>query len=74
MSEDERREDADDEDAASGLNVHPLAAAALIGVASAGVYLGTRALARRNGRRISSIMATAITATDVASEKPREES
>jgi len=58
----------------SGFN--PLTAAALVGgavAAGAGAYLGTRALARRNrdkdGRPINSVMATAITATDLAQDK-----
>lgn len=58
----------------SGFN--PLTAAALVGgavAAGAGAYLGTRALARRNrekdGRPINSVMATAITATDLAHDK-----
>jgi hypothetical protein len=58
----------------SGFN--PLTAAALVGgavAAGAGAYLGTRALARRNrgkdGRPINSVMAAAITATDLAQDK-----
>jgi hypothetical protein len=58
----------------SGFN--PLTAAALVGgavAAGAGAYLGTRALARKNrakdGRPINSVMATAITATDLAQDK-----
>ena len=58
----------------SGFN--PLTAAALVGgavAAGAGAYLGTRALARRNrekdGRPINSVMATAITASDLAQDK-----
>ncbi|HEX8215462.1 MAG TPA: hypothetical protein VF582_08340 [Allosphingosinicella sp.] len=58
----------------SGFN--PLTAAALVGgavAAGAGAYLGTRALARRNrekdGRPINSVMATAITACDLAHDK-----
>jgi hypothetical protein len=55
----------------------PVAAAALFGstmVAAAGAYFGTRALARRNraenGRPINSVMAAAITACDLAHDKP----
>ena len=51
---------------------HPLAAAAIVGgalAATAGAYLGTRALARRNGARegkpVNSVMAAAITACDL---------
>ena len=60
---------------AGGSALHPLAAAAMIGgalAAGAGAYIGTRALARRNGAkngRVSSIMATAITACDLAQKK-----
>ncbi len=55
---------------------NPLTAAAVLGgavAAGAGAYLGTRALARRNrekdGRPINSVMAAAITATDLAQDK-----
>jgi hypothetical protein len=59
---------------AGGSQWHPLTTAAVIGgaiAATAGAYIGTRALARRNGKdgKISSIMATAITATDLAQKK-----
>ena len=60
---------------AGGSQWHPLTTAAVIGgalAATAGAYIGTRALARRNcGRdgKLSSIMATAITATDLARKK-----
>ena len=54
----------------------PVLAAALFGgavAATAGAYFGTRALARRNGstdgRPINSVMATAITACDLAHDK-----
>ena len=54
----------------------PLTAAALFGgamAAGAGAYFGTRALARKNrekdGRPINSVMATAITACDLAHDK-----
>lgn len=58
---------------AGGSQWHPLTTAALIGgavAATAGAYLGTRALARRNGgsdgKPVNSVMATAITACDLA--------
>ncbi|HEV2080404.1 MAG TPA: hypothetical protein VGR19_10990 [Allosphingosinicella sp.] len=54
----------------------PLTAAAVLGgavAATAGAYLGTRALARKNrekdGRPINSVMAAAITATALAPDK-----
>ena len=57
---------------AGGSQWNPLTAAALVGgavAATAGVYMGTRALARRNGARegkqVNSVMAAAITACDV---------
>ncbi len=60
------------EDVAGGLLSNPLKAAAIIGgalAAGAGAYAGARALARRNGAReghpVSSVMANAITASDV---------
>ncbi|HWH22659.1 MAG TPA: hypothetical protein VNT25_05130 [Allosphingosinicella sp.] len=60
--------------------VSPVAAAALFGgtvAAAAGAYFGTRALARKNrekdGRPINSVMATAITACDLAHSKAEEE-
>ena len=58
-----------------GSRWHPLAAAAVVGgalAATAGAYVGTRALARRNGAKdgkVSSVMATAMTACDVAQKK-----
>ena len=58
-----------------GSRWHPLAAAAVVGgalAAGAGAYVGTRALARRNGAKdgkVSSVMATAMTANDVAQSK-----
>lgn len=63
---------------AGGSQWHPLTTAAVIGgaiAATAGAYIGTRALARRNGKdgKISSIMATAITATDLAQKKESDE-
>jgi len=57
--------------------INPYMAAALVGgglVAGTGAWLGTRALARKNcagGRPLNSVMATAITASDVAHEKPK---
>lgn len=54
---------------------HPLAAAAVVGgalAATAGALVGTRAMARRNGvkdGKVSSVMATAMTACDVAQKK-----
>jgi hypothetical protein len=60
---------------AGGSQWHPLTAAALAGgalAATAGAYLGARAIARRNGARegkpVNSVMATAITACDVKPE------
>lgn len=58
------------ENVAGGAVIHPLAAAALIGVAAGGAYLGARALAQRNakgGRKLNSVLATAITASDCKS-------
>lgn len=62
--------------------ITPVTAAALFGgtvAAAAGAYFGTRALARRNrppdGRPLNSVMATAITACDLAHGKqPPEKS
>lgn len=58
---------------AGGSQWHPLTTAALIGgavAATAGAYLGTRALARRNGGKpVNSVLATAITACDLAQKK-----
>ena len=58
---------------AGGSEWQPLPTAAIIGgalAATAGAYLGTRALARRNGggdgKPVNSVMATAITACDLA--------
>lgn len=63
------------EDVAGGSEWHPLAAAALVGgaiAAGGAAYLGTRALARRNGasdgKPVNSVMANAITACDVKPE------
>lgn len=58
-----------------GSRWHPLAAAAVVGgalAATAGAYVGTRTMARRNGTKsgkVSSVMATAMTAHDVAQNK-----
>lgn len=60
---------------AGGSQWHPLTTAAVIGgaiAATAGAYIGTRALARRNcGKdgKVSSVMAAAITASDLAQKK-----
>ena len=61
---------------AGGAQWHPLATAAIIGgavAATAGAYLGTRALARRNagkdGKPVNSVLATAITALSLAPKK-----
>jgi hypothetical protein len=59
------------EDVAGGLLSNPVTTAAIVGgvlAAGAGAYLGTRALARRNskeGKPVNSVMANAITASDV---------
>lgn len=70
----------DAEFVAGGAQWHPMKAAALVGgaiAAGAGAYLGTRALARRNassdGRKLNSVMATAITACDLAQKQPATE-
>ncbi len=63
---------------AGGSQWHPLSKAAVIGgaiAATAGAYLGTRALARRNsanGKPLNSVMATAITACDVRHQATAE--
>ena len=66
----------DAEYVAGGSQWNPLTAAALAGgvlAATAGAYLGTRALARRNGasegKPVSSVMAAAITACDLNSNR-----
>lgn len=73
MSDSRSEEDSADtppEAVAGGAQWHPLTTAAIIGgavAATAGAYLGTRALARRNGgKRVNSVLATAITASDLA--------
>jgi hypothetical protein len=64
---------------AGGSQWHPLTTAAVIGgalAATAGAYLGTRALARRNGGKdgkVNSVMATAITACDLAQRQSEPE-
>jgi hypothetical protein len=65
---------------AGGSQWHPLTTAAMIGgalAATAGAYLGTRALARRNGGRdgkpVNSVMAAAITACDLAQRQSEPE-
>ena len=65
---------------AGGSQWHPLTTAAVIGgaiaAAGAGAYLGRRAMARRNCDRngkLSPLMATAITATDLAQNKDHAE-
>ena len=71
----DRARDADTpvECVAGGAQWNPLATAALVGgaiAATAGVYLGTKALARRNaradGKPPNAVMANAITACDLA--------
>lgn len=59
---------------------NPIVAAALVGgtmAAAAGAWYGTRALARRNsekdGKPLNSVMATAITACDLAHKKQAAE-
>lgn len=64
------------QDESGKMGIKSVIAAALFGgsVAAAGAYFGTRALARKNrekdGRPLNSVMATAITACDLAHEKP----
>jgi hypothetical protein len=66
---------------AGGSQWHPLTTAILVGgavAATAGAYLGTRALARRNseagGKPVNSVMAAAITACDLAHNQSGEPS
>ncbi len=60
-----------------GSGWNPLATAAVVGgalAATAGAYLGTRALARRNGAqdgKVNAVMATAITACALAQDKSK---
>jgi hypothetical protein len=64
--------------AAGGSQWNPLTAAALVGgamAATAGAYLGAKAIARRNAGkdgRINSVLCTAITAGDMAAQKKPE--
>ena len=68
----------DAETAAGGSQWNPLTAAALVGgamAATAGAYLGAKAIARRNAGkdgRINSVLCTAITAGDMAAQKTPE--
>jgi hypothetical protein len=65
----------DAETSAGGSQWNPLTAAALVGgamAATAGAYLGAKAIARRNAGkdgRINSVLCTAITAGDMAAQK-----
>ena len=65
----------DAETVAGGSQWNPLTAAALVGgamAATAGAYLGAKAIARRNAGkdgRINSVLCTAITAGDMAAPK-----
>lgn len=70
-------DDPQPEEVVGGSQWNPVAAAAIAGgvlAATAGAYLGTRALARRNGARdgkpVNSVMAAAITACDLRSKLP----
>ena len=68
----------DAETVAGGSQWNPLTAAALVGgamAATAGAYLGAKAIARRNASkdgRINSVLCTAITAGDMAAQKNSE--
>lgn len=68
----------DAENVAGGSQWNPLTAAALVGgamAATAGAYLGAKAIARRNAGkdgRINSVLCTAITAGDMAAQKNPE--
>jgi hypothetical protein len=79
MSDDPEQDSTPPEAVVGGSGWHPLATAAMVGgalAATAGAYLGTRALARRNGAKdgkVSSIMATAMTACDLAQKKSKVE-
>lgn len=63
------------ESVVGGANWNTLSRAAVVGgaiAATAGAYLGTRALARRNSGangKVNAVMAAAITACDVAQDK-----
>jgi hypothetical protein len=79
MSKDPQQDDTPPEAVVGGSGWHPLTTAAVVGgaiAATAGAYLGTRALARRNGAKdgkVSSVMASAMTAIDVAQDKGETE-
>jgi hypothetical protein len=68
----------DAETVAGGSQWNPLTAAALVGgamAATAGAYLGAKAIARRNAGkdgRINSVLCAAITAGDMAAQKTPE--
>jgi hypothetical protein len=75
MSNDPEQDNTPPEAVVGGSGWHPLTTAAVVGgalAATAGAYLGTRALARRNGAKdgkVSAVMATAMTALDVRQHK-----
>jgi hypothetical protein len=76
-SQDSSADSTPPEAVAGGSQWHPLTTAAVIGgaiAAGAGAYIGTRALARRNGKdgKVSSVMATAITASALAQKKGKK--
>jgi hypothetical protein len=79
MSDDPKQDNTPPEAVVGGSAWHPLTTAAMVGgalAATAGAYLGTRALARRNGAKdgkVSSVMATAMTACDLAQHKGENE-
>jgi hypothetical protein len=79
MSDDPEQDSTPPEAVVAGSGWHPLTTAAVVGgalAATAGAYLGTRALARRNGAKdgkVSSVMATAMTAFDLAQRKNKVE-
>jgi hypothetical protein len=79
MSNDSEQDNTPPEAVVGGSGWHPLTTAAVVGgalAATAGAYLGTRALARRNGAKdgkVSSVMATAITAFDLSQRKGKGE-
>ena len=79
MSNDAELDNTPPEAVVGGSGWHPLTTAAVVGgaiAATAGAYLGTRALARRNGAKdgkVSSVMATAMTAFDLAQHKGQKE-
>ena len=76
MAEATNQSEDGEETAADGSRINPVTAAALFGgtmAVAAGAYFGTRALARKNrqqdGRPLNSVLATAITACDLAHPK-----